>query len=435
MAEDPIVGFKNFERIPFALMMLDCWLGNGDRKLRTEDILADVFGHPSYSALVNVSASWAAGAKPYGPTVRGHLAWKLSSVTGRKEADCAAFLDLLNAEGAAVDRKAVLKGLARHFAGYPLGGSITSFFDDFGFLLNDADFALRLRAAGKRDLGYNNALKSGQVDVLDCFHMIDRDRKPPETFHPGPALALYYAAPTSSTVMCRNVFKPSDGFPALIRFGDDFDNMLTLLEAARGYGDPRLDHWAFGDIIREPVFPVPENGRQLEAAVTSHWMLRNITDEFFGIAHPNYVLPKEGPCKSWVRMERELRRPECQLEFMEGARDRIRDFVEGYSDGEDEVYVSFSEWDVLALADECRVVSRCDDAALARYLAADNGLMWVDNETGDAASIRAAVGNFSAGGQKKMRRPAREKGVESWMRMPELQEASRQMMDIVRGRK
>lgn len=429
---DPVVAFRNPNRIPFALAMFDCWMDNADGDLRTETVLADVFGHASYQDLVHVSQSWSPEISQYGD-VRDLLAGKLSFVSGRGKRECAEFLDLLNVNGDAIDRPSVLEGLSRHLEGHPFGASICSFFDSHGFLLNDVDLALRLRAAGKHETDYEEAQDRRILDILDCLRIATEGKKPPARFNPTKTLVLYYGASSRSTVMSTSIFRLTDELEGLTESDEAVDDLVKLMNAAKGYENPRLDHAAFGDIIREPVFPIPGDHRELDAAVNVHWALRDIADEFFGIFHPNYVLPDNGPCRSWVQMEKELQRPEASMSFLEQARDRIIEFVEGYTDYEG-AWVSFQPWDVLALVRECQIVSRCDDAALARYLAADNGKTWKSDEMTYEDQLKAALEGFAEGRPKKEPPPSQGEDDESWKQNPELHKVEQALFDIARGR-
>jgi len=432
LKKQPLVTFANPARLPFAVAMIDCWLANGDRTLPTEAILAETFGHPSVEALHHASGNWSPDARPYGPEVRDALAWTLSSIVGRPAGECARFLDLLNAEGNPVDEDGVLGWLSERYAGSKYHDGIVGFFSDFPFLLDEADLAVRLRKAGKQDLGAEAAMEQRHMDVLDAVNEVLLTDAP--VFSPVPAMALYYACALNETVANDWFMHHYDHNPSLLGGGKDTAALAALLRAAKGYpAGAGLDFRTFSDLVREPELPTPSTHEEIRSAVAVHRALREPVNEFFGLLHPFHALPASERPGSWQALEAAVRR-DVDFEVMEAGRARLENFVRAYVEDEgQDVFIAFDDWNVMAMARECRMLVRADDAGIARYLAVDGGRCWSDHGD-DRSSIGEAVARFTAGCQKRHARPEQD-GPEGWRDDPEIHRAGEDAMAIARGRK
>jgi hypothetical protein len=342
--------------------------------------------------------------------LRAELAGRLSAAAGIPEDDAFLVLEAMPdfavadiASFAADTLEAFLvRGDIQRF-----GTRVIEFFGRHPALSDEIDVALRLRDAGKREIGVEAAIEERSLDIMDVLN------QHPSLKPLGLAIMFYAVPPDRAAGYDGPTGRFMEGHPDLV---GDYDGQRRIIELLSvildGPADLRFSHLFVSDIIGLPEgMPMPNSVEELRHAMAYHARIAPVLDELFASERPFEIIESgdldEGSYTPWtdlnIAVAASLRRSKPGAAF-----EAVADFVNAYGTGtgteSHEVSYDLSGGGVLDFLRDCEALAGLAVVGVSALIASGELPFSADDGGGD--KLEAAIGRFESG-QKPRRKRAR----------------------------
>lgn len=269
------------------------------------------------------------------------------------------------------------------------GAAAVDFLQERGCFADEIDAAVRLRRAGKPELGLDAAFDR-TLDIIDAF-------KATEGGTPMDAFSAWLSFPSHMTALHEGR-RPCDVPGGLPADGPARKRLERLLHHARGTAlTEQLEHTIISDILLADHLPVPADPIEIGAAIECHWEMKDSADRFFGTPHPLGLLTGMDWEGTWTGLDQAFMERDCSVESASVTFTRIARFLREHGGQEtaSAADVSCDPDSFLSFLDCCEMMYEADDRTLAAILVSPVGQMWSDR----FGAIPAAISKVALGGK------------------------------------